>query len=90
MGSHCLRGNRFRTPTTIHGAAGVAFLIGSRAKGQMVGEFPGLTSLDPDDNLRHTSDFRAMYCSLLEQWFGQEAAPIIPGASKFARPVLLK
>ncbi|MCB0869676.1 MAG: DUF1501 domain-containing protein [Solirubrobacterales bacterium] len=75
---------------TDHGAAGVAFLIGSRAKGQMVGEFPGLTSLDPDDNLRHTSDFRAMYCSLLEQWFGQEAAPIIPGASKFARPVLLK
>jgi uncharacterized protein (DUF1501 family) len=75
---------------TDHGAAGVSLIIGSRTRGQMVGEFPGLTSLDEDDNLRHTSDFRAMYCSLLEQWFGQDAAPIIPGASKFSRPVLLK
>ena len=29
---------------TDHGAGGVSFVIGSRAKGQMVGEFPGLTS----------------------------------------------
>ena len=75
---------------TDHGAAGVAFLIGSRASGRMVGEFPGLTSLDADDNLRHTSDFRSMYCSLLEQWLGHEAGPIIPGAASFARPTLLK
>lgn len=75
---------------TDHGAAGVSLIIGSRASGRMVGEFPGLTNLDEDDNLRHTSDFRAMYCSLLEQWLGHDAAPIIPGASKFARPVLLK
>jgi len=75
---------------TDHGAAGVSLLIGSKASGRMVGEFPGLVNLDDDDNLRHTSDFRAMYCSLLEQWLGQDAAPIIPGASKFARPVLLK
>ena len=37
---------------TDHGAAGVSFLIGSRVKGQMVGEFPGLAKLDPNDNLR--------------------------------------
>jgi uncharacterized protein (DUF1501 family) len=55
----------------------------------MVGEFPGLTNLDNDDNLRVTSDFRGMYCSLLEQWLGQDAAPIIPGASGFARPTLV-
>lgn len=36
-----------------------------------------------------TSDFRAMYCSLLEQWLGQDAAPIIPGASSFLRPTLV-
>lgn len=75
---------------TDHGAAGVALIIGSKARGQMVGEFPGLVNLDEDDNLRHTSDFRAMYCSLLEDWFGHDAAPIIPGAANFARPVLLK
>ena len=43
---------------TDHGAAGCAFVIGSKAQGQMVGEFPGLATLDANDNLRATSDFR--------------------------------
>ena len=75
---------------TDHGAAGAAFIIGSRASGKMIGEFPGLTSLDDDDNLRHTSDFREMYCSLLEQWLGQDAGPIIPGAGSLGRPKLVR
>jgi len=74
---------------TDHGAGGNAFLIGSRAKGTMVGECPGLTTLDEDDNLRSTADFRSVYCSLLEQWFGVDAAAVIPGASGFARPALI-
>ena len=65
---------------TDHGAGGNAFLIGSRARGQMVGEWPGLETLDEDDNLRATSDFRAVYCSLLEGWFGVDAGAVIPGA----------
>jgi uncharacterized protein (DUF1501 family) len=75
---------------TDHGAAGCAFLIGSRASGKMVGEFPGLATLDPQDNLRSTADFRALYCGLLEQWLGFDAADVIPGASAFTRPTLLK
>jgi uncharacterized protein (DUF1501 family) len=75
---------------TDHGAAGCAFVIGSKAKGEMVGEFPGLSNLDEDDNLRVTSDFRGMYCSLLEQWLEFDAEAIIPGASGFTRPVLVK
>jgi uncharacterized protein (DUF1501 family) len=75
---------------TDHGAAGCAFVIGSKAKGEMVGEYPGLEQLDAQDNLRSTSDFRAMYCSLLEQWLGHDAGPIIPGAASFDRPVLVK
>jgi hypothetical protein len=31
-----------------------------------------------------------MYCALLEQWLGQDAGPIIPGASGFARPALVR
>jgi uncharacterized protein (DUF1501 family) len=75
---------------TDHGAAGCAFVIGTRAKGQMVGEYPGLATLDPQGNLRATSDFRAMYCALLEQWMGVDAASVIPGASSFTRPVLVR
>lgn len=65
---------------TDHGAAGVALLIGTRVKGQMVGEFPGLAKLDPNENLVNTSDFRALYAGLLAQWFGTEAGLVIPGA----------
>jgi uncharacterized protein (DUF1501 family) len=65
---------------TDHGAAGLAFVVGKHAGGTMIGGFPGLTSLDEDDNLLHTSDFRSMYCTLLHDWLGVDPGPIIPGA----------
>ena len=74
---------------TDHGAAGAGFVIGSQARGELVGSVPGLATLDEDDNLRNTTDFRSVYCSLLEQWLGVDAGPIIPGASGFARPGLV-
>jgi uncharacterized protein (DUF1501 family) len=76
---------------TDHGAAGVGFLIGTRAKGTMVGEFPGLaTGLDEDGNVKATSDFRGIYAGLLEQWLGTDAGAVIPDAASFARPALVK
>jgi uncharacterized protein (DUF1501 family) len=74
---------------TDHGAGGVAFLIGTRAAGKMVGEFPGLTNLDENENVLKTSDCRGMYCSLLEQWFETEAGMVIPEAASFERPLLV-
>ena len=74
---------------TDHGAAGLGLLIGSRAAGRMIGEFPGLDVLDDHGNLRATSDFRAIYAGLLEQWLGTDAAGIIPDAARFARPALI-
>jgi uncharacterized protein (DUF1501 family) len=74
---------------TDHGAAGAAFVMGTRAQGQMVGEWEGLAKLDEDQNLKHTVDFRALYCSILEQWFDVDAAQIIPGASAFGRPQII-
>jgi uncharacterized protein (DUF1501 family) len=74
---------------TDHGAAGTAFLIGSKARGRMVGEWSGLKRLDKDGNLRATSDFRAVYSSLLEQWFDVDAERIIPDARKMPRYKLI-
>jgi uncharacterized protein (DUF1501 family) len=75
---------------TDHGAAGVGFVVGSRAAGGMVGEFPGLASgLDDDGNVRATADYRGVYSSLLEQWLGVDAERVIPGARAFARPALV-
>jgi uncharacterized protein (DUF1501 family) len=75
---------------TDHGAAGASFVIGTRAAGTLIGEYPGLQKLDPQGNLRATSDFRGLYCGLLEQWLGADAEAIVPGAKSFQRPQLLK
>jgi uncharacterized protein (DUF1501 family) len=83
------RGQENGSDGTDHGAAGTAFLIGSRVRGQMIGEFPGLKNLDRDGNLRPTSDFRGVYCALIEQWLGADAGAVIPHARSFARPALL-
>ena len=74
---------------TDHGAAGAAFVIGTKVRGQMIGEFPGLSVLDADDNLRATSDFRGLYSSIIEQWFGLDAGAVIPDAASFGRAALI-
>ena len=56
----------------------------------MIGEYPGLKNLDDEGNLRATADYRGLYCALLEQWLGADATGIVPGASSFARPQILK
>ena len=75
---------------TDHGAAGAGFLIGSSARGEMVGEFPGLATLDAQSNLRHTVDFRAVYKGLTEQWLEVSADGIVPAAGSFAAPLLVR
>jgi uncharacterized protein (DUF1501 family) len=75
---------------TDHGAAGTGFLIGSQVAGTMIGEFPGLSKLDENGNLRATSDFRGLYAAILEDWLSTDADGIIPGAGAFARPKILR
>jgi uncharacterized protein (DUF1501 family) len=70
---------------TDHGAAGTSMLIGTRSSGKMVGEWPDIAALDANGNQKENVDFRGVYCSLLEQWFGHDAASVIPGAGHFAR-----
>ncbi len=75
---------------TDHGAAGCGFLIGARAAGRMVGEFPGLAQLDQDGNLRATSDYRGVYGALCGDWFGVDPLAVLPDARGIGRPVLVK
>ena len=76
---------------TDHGAAGIGLLMGTRVRGNMIGEFPGLKNgLDDDGNLRATVDYRSIYCSVLEQWLGTDAGAVIPKAGSFARVPLLR
>ena len=76
---------------TDHGAAGIGLLMGTRVRGTMIGEFPGLRNgLDDDGNLKATIDFRSVYSSVLEQWLGADADGIIPHARAFPRVQLLR
>jgi uncharacterized protein (DUF1501 family) len=75
---------------TDHGAAGLSMLVGTRTTGTMVGEWPGLAKLDADGNLRENVDFRGVYCSLIEQWFGHDASAVIPNAGQFKRYELIR
>jgi len=52
---------------TDHGAAAPMFLIGPGVKAGLVGEHPSLTDLHRGD-LKHHTDFRAVYASVLENW----------------------
>ena len=49
-----------------------------------------MDTLDDNDNLRVTADFRGVYSSLLEQWLSHDAASVIPGAAGFGRPALIR
>ena len=75
---------------TDHGSAGIGFLIGTRASGQMIGAFPGVTGgLNSLGNLAPTADFRAVYSAILEQWLATDANTILPGVAALDRPKLL-
>lgn len=54
---------------TDHGKAGPMFVMGPAVKGGLFGKHPSLRDLD-DGDLAATTDFRSVYGSIIEQWFG--------------------
>ena len=71
---------------TDHGSGGVAFLIGNGVKGGFYGEYPSLkTEEQLEGDLHFNNDFRMTYTSILEDWLGLEAAPIVNGAFESLR-----
>lgn len=58
---------------TDHGVAGPMLVAGSSVKGGIFGRHPSLTDLD-DGDLRHTTDFRSVYGTVIEKWFGADQA----------------
>jgi uncharacterized protein (DUF1501 family) len=65
---------------TDHGSGGAAFVIGKPVQGGMYGAYPSLRVEDQlEGDLHFNNDFRCTYTTLLEQWLGLEAAPIVNG-----------
>jgi len=73
---------------TDHGAGGVAFVLGDKVKGGHYGEMPSLDASklvqgDLDPNM----DFRSVYSTILDKWFGLNPTPIVNGT--FEKPAFL-
>jgi uncharacterized protein (DUF1501 family) len=62
---------------TDHGTAGPVFLVGSRVRGGLIGTPPSLADLDSEGDLKMTVDFRRVYASVLEEWMGIAAKPVL-------------
>ena len=63
---------------TDHGAASCMFLVGSGVRGGNFGAYPSLTDLD-DGDLKHTTDFRSVYSTVIEKWLGADSQQILGG-----------
>ncbi len=65
---------------TDHGSGGLAMLIGAPVKGGQYGEYPSLQEKDLlEGDLHFSYDYRGLYASLVEQWLGLDAGPVVGG-----------
>jgi len=65
---------------TDHGAAGAMFAIGDSVKGGLYGEMPSAKAEDLEQgDLVPNYDFRGGYTTLVEDWLGLDANPIVGG-----------
>jgi uncharacterized protein (DUF1501 family) len=55
----------------------VHFALGGAVRGGLHGAAPALDRLDAAGNLVHTLDFRTIYATVLERWWGLPSAPVL-------------
>ncbi len=63
---------------TDHGEAAPMFVIGGRVRGGLYGKHPSLDALD-DGDATYTTDFRAVYATIVERWFARPTAGVLAG-----------
>jgi uncharacterized protein (DUF1501 family) len=73
---------------TDHGTASVHFALGGRVAGGMYGEQPALDRLSGDGNPAHAIDFRGVYATVLDRWWGVPSSGPLGG--KFASLPILR
>lgn len=63
---------------TDHGTANAHFVVGGRVRGGLYGQAPQLDRLQ-NGNLAHAVDFRSLYATALERWWGVPTASALGG-----------
>ena len=64
---------------TDHGTASAHFALGGRVRGGFYGEAPLLDRLGGDGNPAYALDFRQVYATVLERWWGVPASGLVAG-----------
>jgi uncharacterized protein (DUF1501 family) len=64
---------------TDHGSAAPVFLTGGRLKGGLVGPHPTLDTIENGGGVKHHTDFRRLYATLLDGWLGLDSLTILGG-----------
>ena len=67
---------------TDHGTANAHFVTGGKVLGGVYGQAPELNRLDGNGNLPFAVDFRSMYATVIDKWWGLDSSKILHG--KFA------
>jgi len=73
---------------TDHGTSSVHFALGGRVAGGLYGEQPSLDHLSGDGNPAHAIDFRSVYATVLDRWWGVSSAEPLNG--RFASVPMLR
>ena len=65
---------------TDHGSGGLSMVIGAPVKGGQYNEYPSLREADLlEGDLHFNYDYRGLYATLVENWLGLDAAPVVGG-----------
>jgi uncharacterized protein (DUF1501 family) len=64
---------------TDHGTVAPHFIAGGRVRGGLYGVAPQLAKLDGNGNLPLGVDFRSMYATVLERWWGVDSMRVLNG-----------
>jgi uncharacterized protein (DUF1501 family) len=64
---------------TDHGTSNVHFMLGGKVKGGLYGQPPQLDRLDGSGNLTAAVDFRNLYATVLENWWGMPSGAVLGG-----------
>ena len=70
---------------TDHGTASAHFVLGGRVKGGLYGLPPALSRLDGNGNLPFAVDFRDLYATVLERWWGADSTRRAQGPLRASR-----
>ncbi|MEO6291845.1 MAG: DUF1501 domain-containing protein, partial [Burkholderiaceae bacterium] len=64
---------------TDHGTAAPHFVAGGAVRGGLYGQAPDLNRLDGNQNVLYTTDFRQLYATVVQQWWGVNAENVVRG-----------